>query len=309
MVNVVLVQKTVSAYDDHSSNGYHFPKQYFDRLKAAEGDWAIFYTPVKDTGVSPENRGSYFATVQLGSIRADPEREDHYYAAYMPETYADFGRPVPRIVDGHFLEPDLGKDDLTTNTGVALQSVRHISDEVFARIISLAWPDADDELPRVDPVDRLKKFGVHEDQLGFDHEVARDVVQQLRNRTIRDPRFRTAVLYAYGKKCAVTGWDFINGGGRAEVEAAHIRPVEHGGSDKIRNGIALSGTIHWMFDRGLIGIAENDDILISRKVNDRSSVERLINPTGKIVRPIRPEHQPHPEYLKWHREFHGFAAA
>ena len=38
-----------------------------------------------------------------------------------------------------------------------------------------------------------------------------------------------------------------------EDEAAHIRPVEHNGPDIISNGIALSGTAHWMFDRGLVG--------------------------------------------------------
>jgi hypothetical protein len=34
----------------------------------------------------------------------------------------------------------------------------------------------------------------------------------------------------------------INGGGRTEVQAAHIRPVAAGGSDSVRNGLALSGT-------------------------------------------------------------------
>ena len=27
----------------------------------------------------------------------------------------------------------------------------------------------------------------------------------------------------------MTGWKLVNGGGRLEAEAAHIRPVEHGG--------------------------------------------------------------------------------
>jgi hypothetical protein len=61
------------------------------------------------------------------------------------------------------------------------------------------------------------------------------------------------VLHAYGARCAVTGWKLINGGGRAEAQAAHIRPVERGGPDSVQNGIALSGTAHWMFDREIPG--------------------------------------------------------
>lgn len=70
------------------------------------------------------------------------------------------------------------------------------------------------------------------------------------------------VLQAYGSRCAITGLRLINGGGRAEVEAAHIRPVEASGPDIVSNGIALSGTAHWMFDRGLISVADDLQILI-----------------------------------------------
>ncbi len=41
----------------------------------------------------------------------------------------------------------------------------------------------------------------------------------------------------------------------------------------VQNGLALSGTLHWMFDRGLIGFSDDHDILVSRHVNDRDSVE------------------------------------
>ena len=72
----------------------------------------------------------------------------------------------------------------------------------------------------------------------------------------------------------MTGLKFINGGGRSEVQAAHIRPVEDRGPDSVRNGIALSGTVHWMFDKGLISVDENFDILIAK---DRvpTTIDRL----------------------------------
>jgi putative restriction endonuclease len=94
----------------------------------------------------------------------------------------------------------------------------------------------------------------------------------------------------------------INGGGRAEAESAHIKPVEHSGPDSIQNGIALSGTGHWMFDRGLIGFDDDLGILVSRQVNDRSSIDAMINKTGRALAPERPSLRPHPAFLAWHRD-------
>jgi len=307
VVKVVLVQGSSSVYDDEAGDRHHFPNRYLKRIEKCVGDWAVFFTPVKDTGVSKDARGAYFATAQLGTITKDPVDSHLNYISIKSETYADFSQPVLRQYNGLFLEKAMQGQDGKANTGVAQQAVRHITDQTFSQIVALGWQGIETELPRYDQSSSELR-GMAEASASFDFEVDRPVIAQLLNRKIRDPRFRGAVLLAYEKRCAVTGWSFINGGGRAEVEAAHIRPVEHGGPDRISNGLALSGTVHWMFDRGLIGIAANDEILISRKVNDQSSVRRLINPTGKIVRPIRKEHQPHPEYLRWHREHHGFAA-
>jgi putative restriction endonuclease len=110
------------------------------------------------------------------------------------------------------------------------------------------------------------------------------------------------VLRAYDERCAVTGLKLINGGGRAEVAAAHIRPVEHNGPDIVNNGIALSGTAHWMFDRGLITFTDDLEIVISRHVNDREGAEGLINPTRRLIGPLAARDRPHPVFLAWHRE-------
>ena len=77
-------------------------------------------------------------------------------------------------------------------------------------------------------------------------EQDRRIISQLVSRPFRDKAFAAAVKTAYRDTCAMTGLKLINGGGRSEVQAAHIRPVEHNGTDSVRNGIALSGTMHWM---------------------------------------------------------------
>jgi putative restriction endonuclease len=124
----------------------------------------------------------------------------------------------------------------------------------------------------------------------------------LTSRAVRDKVFRRIVLRAYDQRCAITGLRFINGGGRAEVDAAHIRPVEHDGPDTIHNGIALSGTAHWMFDRGLICLSDDLDILISRQVNDIGGVQAFVNKSGRAILPLRVADHPHPRFLRWHRE-------
>src|SRR3546814_7483993 len=95
----------------------------------------------------------------------------------------------------------------------------------------------------------------------------RRVEERLTRRPFRDAAFAKLVRDAYDATCALTGLRLINGGGRCEVEAAHIRPVGdgHGGPDSVRNGIALSQTMHWMFDRGLVSLTDDLEILVVRE--------------------------------------------
>ncbi|HEY1072218.1 HNH endonuclease, partial [Brevundimonas sp.] len=113
--------------------------------------------------------------------------------------------------------------------------------------------------------------------------------------------FRRLVRAAYDNRCAVTGLRLINGGGRPEVQAAHIQAVEDKGPDSVRNGLALSGTIHWMFDRGLLSV-DNDMTILKAKDHLPAEVERLINASGRLNLPKDPGQWPHPAYLTYHRE-------
>jgi len=67
-------------------------------------------------------------------------------------------------------------------------------------------------------------------------------------------------------------------------------------------GLALSGTAHWMFDRGLISLADDLTILVSRQVNDPGGVAGMIYASGKARAPERRSDRPHTHYLRWHRE-------
>lgn len=290
----VFIHRSDSIYDDSPAERYQFPNQYLARVEPCVGDWIIYYEPRK----AQESRG-YFAIAKIQQVIPDPGTSGMYVAVIEPGSYLDFVNPVPfRDADG-LIERGL-LNEQGKISGRAQSAVRPISPTDFNRITELGLAEATVLLPRVDAPSAFP--GMQENQSVFQYEQERSRVASLTSRIVRDSIFRRVVLRAYDARCAITSLKLINGGGRAEVEAAHIRPVESNGPDIVSNGLALSGTAHWMFDRGLIGITDDREILISRHVNDAAGVRAIINKTGRILTPARIADQPHPHFLRWHRE-------
>lgn len=290
----VFIHRTDSIYDDVPSERYQFPKQYLTRVQRCKGDWIIYLEPSK-----VKNTKGYFAVAKVQDVVPDPRNADMHLAVIELGTYLDFGDPVPFRDADDVVEQGL-LNDLGKISGRAQAAVRPLSSTDFARIVERGIGAEDDILPRIGQAGAADGF--KEDQTPFQFPSARERVNQLTNRTVRDRNFRKNVLRAYGERCAITGLRLINGGGRAEVEAAHIRPVEHDGPDIVSNGMALSGTAHWMFDRGLVGLSDDLAILISRQANDPDAVKSMINNSGELLVPGRPSERPRVEFLTWHRE-------
>jgi len=282
----VFVIRSDSPYDDQPEIHYQFPSQYLSRASQFVGDWVLYYEPVKAGA-----RG-YHAAVKIRLIVPDPIRSAHYLALIEPGTYLTFEQDVPFRVSGQLVERGV-LNDQGGISGRAQSAVRPISVEDFNRIVTIGLPNEPEVLPRSGAF-------IAEDQTPF--EAPRDRTLVLSSRPLRDRAFRKRVLEAYDCRCALTGFKFINGGGRAEAQSAHIRSVEAHGPDIITNGIALSGTVHWMFDRGLISLSDNLEILLSRKINDIEGVQKIINSNGLANLPRNAEWRPHPRYLRWHRE-------
>jgi putative restriction endonuclease len=290
----VFIHRSDSIYDDSPAERYQFPKQYLGRAEASVGDWIVYLEPTKVRGA----RG-YFAIARVQQIIPDPKASSMYLALIEPGSYLDFARAVP------FSDIDSPIESGLLNaqgkiSGRAQAAVRPISPQDLHRIVERGFDDLEPLLPRVGVAEPAGGF--EEEQSPYLFEQLRDRIQQLTSRVMRDRVFRKTVLRAYGERCAITGLKLINGGGRAEVDAAHIRPVQANGPDIINNGIALSGTAHWMFDRGLVGLDDDLRILISRHVNDVDTVRGFINKTGKAFFPHRGGDRPHPHFLGWHRQ-------
>lgn len=290
----VFMHRSDSIYDDSPAEQYQFPRQYLGRAQGSVGDWIVYLEPSK----VPGTRG-YFAIARVQEIIPDPKAPDMYLALIEPGSYLDFSRSVPFNDANGPIELGL-LNEHGKLSGRAQSAVRPISSQDFQRIIERGLDDHEPLLPRVDVAEPVTGF--EEGQAPFVFEQERDRVQQLTSRIVRDRVFRKVVLRAYDERCAITGLKLINGGGRAEVDAAHIRPVQENGPDVVNNGLALSGTAHWMFDRGLISLSDELEILISRQVNDVGGVRGFINKTGFAFAPQRISDRPHPHFLKWHRE-------
>lgn len=283
MTNAVFQTKVGSNYDDVPEERYHFPRQYLGRVERTVGDKIIYYEPRSGGG-----RLAYFAVAEVVRIDPDPNYSDHYYARI--RNYLNFDRPVWYRERGGY-ESMLFRKDGTVNPGAAQNAVRLLPDREFEAILEAglssqpAWPDRSDAAT-----------GFEEEQAAFE----RPLVEVILNRRYRDAKFRQHVQIAYDRRCALTGLRIINGQGRPEVEAAHIKPVAAHGPDSIRNGIALSGTVHWMFDRGLLSLRDDFSILCSRHLN--SDISHLLTKDLKAIVPSEPRFHPHPLYLEYHRD-------
>lgn len=292
MAKLVLLHKSDSIYEDELDAVYDFPRTYLKALEEAVGEWVIYYEPVK---AGP--RG-YFAVAKIQQIIPKPNVAGRYLALIEPRSFLPFDREVPRLIDGQPLESSLAEPDGSPKKGGAVQSaVRRLSETDFAKIVNLGLPANLEQQEEA----RYSEKASHLEEDGTPFE--RPVLERLTRRPYRDVAFRRKVREAYDFRCALSGLQLRNGGGRPEVQAAHIRPVERGGSDAVRNGLALSGTLHWMFDRGLISVSDDcETILVSRNKVPGEVVDRLLRPDGKLWKPADERHWPSPANLKWHRE-------
>lgn len=289
MTKAVFTCAEGSIYDDRPEERYHFPATYVREVQRAVGDWIAYYEPRRARGAGDRSgRQAYFAVARVTAVSADPRRAGYFYA-YVSD-YTEFDRAVPFQSGGEYMESLLRKDDGSTNRGRFGRAVRTLADADFDRILRAGF---DRQLAEWEKVDQLAE--------PVPEYVDRPLVQRLVERKFRDAAFRFQVLAAYDSRCAISGLRLINGGGRPEVQAAHIRSVEANGPDIIRNGLALTGTVHWLFDRGLITLDDDYRIRLSPQ-GIPNELDRLILPSRELIRPKNALHLPHPTYLQWHRE-------
>ena len=237
MAKAVFTTKVTPSYDDLPEVRYHFPKTYLNQASQAVGDHIVYYELRRSSAElsSGGGRQSYFGVARVKSIVEDARQPDHYYA--LVDNYLDFDSPVPFSEENHYYESILQKADGSTNKGAFCRAVRIVPDDEFDRILKAGFAPV---IAESISADRKELPGLSETIEPF----IRPIVEMTVFRPFRERSFMHNVRAAYTNRCAITGLKLINGGGRPEVQAAHIQPMASNGPDSVRNGLALSGTVH-----------------------------------------------------------------
>lgn len=127
-------------------------------------------------------------------------------------------------------------------------------------------------------------------------------------RRVHQPVFRSALLLAYQRRCAISGLPE-----ERLLDAAHIIPDRDAdlGQPIVANGLLLSKLHHAAFDQNLIGITPDYRLKISaplRELYDGPMLELLKDDDGRSLRlPRRQQDWPDPERLE--QRYEQFRAA
>jgi putative restriction endonuclease len=275
----ILVMQRRGGYKDIPGLCYHFPKAtYIKALTALQGSLVLFYEPRRGgTSASSGGRMGFTSFAFVTEIWDDPNDPSHAFAGL--RYFQEFLSVVPlsvTSVSSQSLQRAVREIDYAEAQAV-------VEAGLFAGLVS--------DQPRVGLTDLAVLVNPPE----------RDIRQIVKNVAIRDATFRYRVVeQTYAGRCALTGLRLTNGFGRAEVDAAHIQPVASGGPDSVRNGLALTKSVHWAFDRGLLSIGDDGSILtVDRGVED---LHKLLNSSGRALFPENAAAMPHAAFLSWHRE-------
>ena len=286
-------------YDDDPSRRYHFPNRYRVEAERTANDWIVYREPRRGGG-----RQAYVAVARVSRIEPDPSDPGSSYAHV--SDYLEFDQVVPLRNGMRYYEDWLNSVPDRSRIGVALQgrSVRTIAEEDFAAIVLAGLAETlHDKNPHRPEYGKSEADETLQEFVEAPPEKQkRDIAQMLVNRPLRDWAFRRSVVTAYKETCAVTGLRMVNGGGKAEVQAAHIRAVKHDGPDIVQNGIALSATCHWLFDRHLISLREDYSLLVAHNRVPSEFQDLFSNQLKRIHLPDDERLWPQPAYLEWHRE-------
>ncbi len=128
---IVLMQRVWQddpRYKDAEYIVYHYPEQYFDRIRG--GEQFVYYRPSRGARVSEAS--CYFGCGVLGDIWPDPDGSPHRFVGI--EKGIPFSKPVPYTDNGG----NMYESRYSNRSAFQGQSIRHIDDFDFYRILNAA---------------------------------------------------------------------------------------------------------------------------------------------------------------------------
>jgi len=122
---------------------------------------------------------------------------------------------------------------------------------------------------------------------------------------VRAAGFRRTVVKAYDHRCSMCGIRILTEEYHTAVNAAHIVPWSVSYNDDPRNGLALCGLCHWVFDEGLATVSSNYTVILSKQLS--SSKENMLGHLSTLARreiilPSIQNYWPDLQAIEWHKQ-------
>jgi putative restriction endonuclease len=111
--------------------------------------------------------------------------------------------------------------------------------------------------------------------------------------------FKSMVLTAYHRRCAITGARIT-----PVLQAAHIRPVAAHGEHRLDNGVLLRSDVHTLFDRGYLGLDDGLRLQVSPRLRADfgNGAEFYARAGSQIDLPERKADRPSRAAVSWHMD-------
>lgn len=294
MSYLILEMREESGWGD-SNIHYEFPARYlrqFEEAMAGGPAIALIYEPKRAGG-----RMAYVAWTRINRV---PVRNavTGAYTVDFDSGLRSFDQPVPFALNGIPVEHRL-REVAPRDYGRAVQgrAVRAIPEANAVEILALGSAT----------YTRTRVYDIPGAAIDARERVRRTIEQ-----IERDAKFRDLVLRNYSFRCSITGLGIgPNPASRLHgvLDAAHLKPVAHSGPDLLCNGIAMTPTLHRLFDGGLFTlVARRDRIVVetSPQLDGRllSSGRTQIHLVSdmEVALPAAAADRPSRDFLSYHRE-------
>lgn len=255
---IVLESHVTSVYAD-TLGSYEFPRRYLRLFHAASFDAPILAVIYEPRGDDSSGRMAYVGWTwvtqpPMPTGRTTKNSEDLFVVTY-DGGINWFPQDARREINGEPLEGWLREKPRGRARNVATfgRAVRTIAPIDVVRIFAAGGQD----IGALELVDREISYSER-----AEHEAPAVLAAERAHRLVavveRNAKFRRDVIAAYGGRCAISGFavgSIATYQARRILDAAHIRPVSLAGPDHVTNGLALTPTLHRLFDEGLFTLA------------------------------------------------------
>lgn len=253
---LVLMQHSpgLTKYDDDTGQQYHYPRQYFKRIRT--GEKFVYCRPKEPIGDRAKTTKTvYFGTGVIGAIKDDLTRDGHRYCQIVD--YLEFPAEVPyNDENGVYLETGIGG---IRGIPMMQNAVRVIDETALHRILEKSGLDRTEKLVLQGAKDNEAQQVKNLNKLYQDATPGekRRLARVIERGSAIGGRVKALNNYV----CQTCGTQpFITRSGQPYAEAHHVIPLERRepGSLASHNVLCLCATCHRKMHYGNVELVQSD---------------------------------------------------